>query len=51
VHYAKQLQIKKIALVFFVENIDDENRKKYEQDHLDNDTNIIVETIFIECGS
>jgi hypothetical protein len=51
VHYAKQLQIKKTALVFFVENIDDENRKKYEQNHLDNDTNIIVETIFIECGS
>ena len=51
VHYAAQLKIQKIALVFFVETIDDESRKKYEQDHLDTNTNITVETIFIEYGS
>jgi hypothetical protein len=51
VHYAAQLKIQKIALVFFVEIIDDENRRKYEQDHLDTNTNITVETIFIEYGS
>jgi Holliday junction resolvase-like predicted endonuclease len=48
--YAKQLKINAIALVFFVENIDDEIRQKYEKIHHDSETNIDVETILIESG-
>jgi hypothetical protein len=49
--YALELQVKSIALVFFVDTIDDENRQKYEKTHEDNATGIAVETIFISCGN
>jgi len=42
--------INAIALVFFVENIDDEIRQKYEKIQHDSETNIDVETILIESG-
>jgi len=43
-------RIEKIALLFFVESINDENRQKFEKNHLDNDSGVFVETIFIESG-
>ena len=46
-NYALQLNIKRIALVFFVDTIDEENRKKFEKIHQDEITGVEVETIFI----
>ena len=45
--YALQLKIKRIALFFFVDTIDEENRKKFEKIHQDEITGVKVETIFI----
>jgi len=46
-NYALQLKIKRIALVFFIDAIDDENRLKFEKIHHDETTDVVVETIFI----
>jgi hypothetical protein len=48
--YGRQLGLKKISLIFFVESIDDETRKKYEKDYIDPETNIKVMPIFVETG-
>ena len=48
-HYALQLRLDTIVLVFFVDFIDDKNRQKFELKHTDKNTGVIVETIFIEC--
>ena len=49
--YGKQLQVKKIYLVFFIEFIDEENRSKYEIIHNDKNTGVSVEIIFIMTGT
>lgn len=49
--YRKQLQLTKISLVFFVEYIDDESRKRYEIDYVDKGTGVTVEIIFVATGS
>jgi len=49
--YGKQLQLNKIALVFFVEYIDDDSRNRYETDYQDQDTGVTVEIIFVATGS
>jgi len=49
--YGKQLKLSKIALVFFVETIDDDSRNKYESDYEDRDTGVTVEIIFVATGS
>ena len=46
--YGKQLKLKKISLIFFVEKIDDENKKKYEADFEDPKTGVVVMPVFIE---
>ncbi|MDM8517398.1 hypothetical protein QUF76_14465, partial [Desulfobacterales bacterium HSG16] len=46
--YGEQLKVEEIFLVFFIENIDDENRKKYEVDWFDEKTGIKVIVIFVE---
>ncbi len=46
--YGKQLGIKVVFLVFFIEYISDKNRDKYEDDYLDKKNGIKVSTIFIE---
>ena len=51
VYYAVQLKINKIALVFFVDTINDENRQKYEKNHWDKITAVTVEIIFIQSGN
>ena len=48
--YGQQLNLQEISLVFFVDYINDESRKKLEIDYFDPDTQVTVETIFIETG-
>jgi hypothetical protein len=48
--YGKQLKLKEISLIFFVESITDEIRKKYETDYYDADTGVKVLPIFVETG-
>jgi hypothetical protein len=48
--YGRQLNLKEIYLVFFLEAIDDENRKKLEADFYDKETEVKVLPIFIETG-
>ncbi len=49
--YGKQLELKEVYLIFFVEYVDDENRKKYEADYLDKASGIKVMPIFVETGN
>ena len=49
--YGQQLNLKEIALVFFVEAIDDANRAKYEVMTVDAKTNVSVEAIFVSTSS
>jgi hypothetical protein len=45
--YGKQLDMSEIFLVFFVEKIDAESRKKYEVDYRDKETGVTVKPFFI----
>jgi hypothetical protein len=45
--YGKQMGLSEISLIFFVEYIDDENRRKYETDYQDNSLQTKVMPIFI----
>ena len=47
-HYGRQLGLKEISLIFFVESIDDESRKKYETDFDDPETGVKVTPVFVE---
>jgi hypothetical protein len=49
--YGKQLGLKEITLIFFIEIIDDENRKKYEADFFDDETGVKVMPLFVETGA
>ncbi len=49
--YGKQLELSEIALVFFVEYIDDANRVKYEKEYLNEATGVIVKPVFVETGN
>ncbi len=46
--YADQLKLKEISLIFFIENINEENKKKYEIDFNDPETRIKVMPMFVE---
>ena len=48
--YGKSLQLSEISLVFFIENIDDENRHKLETDYCDQDTGVKVIPVFVNTG-
>lgn len=48
--YGKQLQLKTIFLIFFVEFIDQKNRDKYEIVNFDKSTGVKVEIIFVMTG-
>jgi hypothetical protein len=50
-HYGRQLGLKQISLIFFVEAIDHESRKKHEIDFDDEETKVKVEPIFVEIGN
>ncbi len=49
-HYGKQLGLEEISLIFFVESIDEKNKKKYEADCYDEETKVTVLPIFVEIG-
>ena len=48
--YGHQLGLDKISLIFFVESIDEESRKKFEVDFEDKETGVRVEPIFVETA-
>ena len=48
--YGRQLKLKEIFLVFFVEYFNDENKKKLEINYFDPDKKVKVYTIFVETG-
>jgi len=49
--YGKQLKLSEIALVFFVEYIDDANREKYEKAYSNEATGVRVKPVFVETGN
>lgn len=49
--YGKQLQLPEISLVFFVEYVDEKNRKKYEVEYVDQATGVKVIPVFVETGT
>lgn len=48
--YGKQLTLQTITLIFFIEAIDEENRRKYESEYQDNTTGVTVKPVFVEIG-
>ncbi len=50
-NYGKQLKLKEIYLLEFVPEIDKKNREKYEQEHHDKKTGVMVIPVFIETGN
>jgi hypothetical protein len=48
--YGKELSLTEIALVCFVEYIDEENRNKYETAYVDDATGVAVTPIFVTTG-
>jgi len=48
--YGKQLKLQEISLIFFIETINDENRKKLEADYDDSGTGVKVMPVFVETG-
>lgn len=49
--YAQQLGIAEIALVLFIEAIDDENRRKFETPYVDATTGVTVNPMFVVTGT
>jgi hypothetical protein len=49
--YGKQLGLPEIFLVFFIENIDDDNREKVEKEYRSKETGVTVKPIVIETGT
>jgi hypothetical protein len=48
--YGKKLNLAEIALVCFVEYLDDETRAKYEAAYMDEEIGVTVQPIFVETG-
>jgi hypothetical protein len=48
--YGKELGLKEISLIFFVEKIDDKNRERFESDYFD-ERGVKVMPVFVETGS
>ncbi len=49
--YADKLRLSEISLVFFVEAVDDENRRKFEMTFVDAPTGITVQPILVATGA
>ncbi len=49
-HYGEQLGLAEIALILFVEYVDDQNRNRYEAVYVDEETGLTVQPIFVETG-
>jgi hypothetical protein len=48
--YGRQLNLSEIALIEFVEAIDDTNRNIYEAQYVDAETGVVVSPVFVETG-
>lgn len=48
--YGGQLGLTEIALILFVEYVDDQNRSRYEAVYVDEETGLTVRPIFVETG-
>jgi len=49
--YADSLGLTEITLAFFIEAVDDDNRKKYEMIYTDEKRGVTVRPVFVEIGS
>lgn len=49
--YARQLKLTEIALILFVERVDDANRQKFEVTYTDEETGITVIPILVATGT
>ncbi|RKZ38792.1 MAG: hypothetical protein DRR00_33915, partial [Candidatus Parabeggiatoa sp. nov. 3] len=49
--YGKQLGLSDIALVLFIEAVDETNRKKFETDYTDSKTGVTVHPQFVQTGT
>ncbi|HIE02168.1 MAG TPA: hypothetical protein EYP59_18095 [Thiotrichaceae bacterium] len=49
--YGKQLGLTDIALVLFIEAVDETNRKKFETDYTDSKTGVTVHPQFVQTGT
>ncbi len=48
--YGASLKLEKIFLIFFIESVDDENRRHLEASYQDENTGVRVEPVFLETG-
>jgi len=48
--YGQQLKLEQITLAFFVDYIDEENRRTYEARYVDEETEVMVKPIFVATG-
>jgi hypothetical protein len=49
--YAQQLQLADITLALFIEAVDDDNRRRYEQPYTHPQTGILVRPVFVATGA
>ncbi len=49
--YGDQLGLSEITLAFFVESVDEANRRKYEKNHLNEELGVKVIPVFVETGA
>jgi len=49
--YGRQLRLKEITLAFFVEAVDDANRRKYETEYHDSGSDVLVRPVFVVTGN
>lgn len=48
--YAQQLQLSEITLALFIDAVDDDNRRQYEQPWQDAATEVVVQPVFVVTG-
>jgi AAA-like domain len=49
--YAQQLKLTEITLALFIDAVDDDNRRKYEQPYIDPLTGVVVSPVFVITGT
>jgi hypothetical protein len=49
--YAQQLGLTEITLALFIETVDDDNRRKYEQPYHEPQTGVVVQPVFVATGA
>lgn len=49
--YAQQLGLTEITLALFIEAVDEDNRRKYEQAYCEPQTGVVVQPVFVVTGS